>query len=241
LSEEDCVNQRILIIDDDLGLLVLLRQWLELEGFRVTTAKNGESGLRKARQLDPDLIILDIMMPEVDGWTAYEQLRKVTGARIIILTALATKEDIAHGVELGVDDFLVKPCSFDELRLRIRRALGQSYGGVADRFVVFDDGHLRVDLMHGASVNGQEAIDLTPTESRLLLYLARRRGQTVPPTELLVNVWGPEYEKEHRYLDLYVRHLCRKIESDPRRPRYIRTSRDRGYCFADVAAPVPSR
>ncbi|MBN1639962.1 MAG: response regulator transcription factor [Anaerolineae bacterium] len=235
------MSQRILIIDDDLGLLVLLRQWLELEGFQVTTAKSGESGLRKARQLSLDLIILDIMMPDMDGWVVYQQLRQASNARIMVLTALATKEDIARGVELGVDDFLVKPCGFDELRLRIRRALGHSHDGVEDRFVVFDDGYLRVDLMHGASVSGHEPVDLTPTESRLLLYLARRRGQTVPSTELLVNVWGPEYEEEHRYLDLYVRHLSRKIESDPGRPRYIRTSRDRGYCFADVVTPVPSR
>jgi two-component system KDP operon response regulator KdpE len=235
------VNHRLLIIDDDLGLLALLRQWLELEGFSVVTAKNGMAGLREAERVPPDLILLDIMMPRMDGWSTYRQLRAICDAPIIVLTAMATKEDIAKAVSLGVDDFLTKPCSFDELRTRIGRALGERSSGAHDRFVLFDDGHLRVDLMQGASLAGHESVHLTPTESRLLLYLARRKGQTVPHKELLVNVWGPEYEEELRYLELYVRHLSHKIENDPRNPRYILNDQERGYCFADMAAPAVAR
>jgi two-component system KDP operon response regulator KdpE len=235
------VNHRLLIIDDDLGLLALLRQWLELEGFSVATAKNGMAGLREAERLPPDLIILDIMMPRMDGWSTYTQLRNVCDAPIIVLTAMATKEDIAKGVSLGVDDYLTKPCSFDELRTRIARALGERSASAHDRFVVFDDGHLRLDLMQGASVSGHETVHLTPTESRLLLYLARRKGQTVPHKELLVNVWGPEYEEELRYLDMYVRHLSHKIENDPRNPRYIVANQEGGYCFADLATSAAYR
>jgi two-component system KDP operon response regulator KdpE len=235
------VNHRLLIIDDDLGLLALLRQWLELEGFTVVTAKNGMAGLREAERVPPDLVLLDIMMPRMDGWSTYRQLRGICDAPIIVLTAMATKEDIAKAVSLGVDDFLTKPCSFDELRTRIGRALGERNANAHDRFVVFDDGHLRVDLMHGASLSGRESVHLTPTESRLLLYLARRKGQTVPHKELLVNVWGPEYEEEVRYLDLYVRHLCHKIENDPMNPRYILSNQERGYCFADLATSAAYR
>jgi two-component system KDP operon response regulator KdpE len=235
------VNHRLLIIDDDLGLLALLRQWLELEGFSVATAKSGIAGLREAERTPPDLILLDIMMPRMDGWTTYSQLRNACDAPIIVLTAMATKEDIAKGVSLGVDDYLTKPCSFDELRSRIARALGEHNANAHDRFVVFDDGHLRLDLMQGASVMGHETVHLTPTESRLLLYLARRKGQTVPHKELLVNVWGPEYEEQLRYLDMYVRHLSHKIENDPTNPRYIVSNQEGGYCFADLATSAAYR
>lgn len=235
------MNHRLLIIDDDLGLLALLRQWLELEGFSVATAKSGIAGLREAERTPPDLILLDVMMPKMDGWTTYSQLRNICDAPIIVLTAMATKEDIAKGVSLGVDDYLTKPCSFDELRTRIARALGERSANAHDRFVVFDDGHLRLDLMQGASVAGHETVHLTPTESRLLLYLARRKGQMVPHRELLVNVWGPEYEEQLRYLDMYVRHLSHKIENDPTNPRYIVSNQEGGYCFADLATSAAYR
>jgi len=230
------VTHRLLIIDDGLELLALLRQWLELEGFTVVTAKSGMAGLREAKRVPPDLVLLDIMMPKMDGWSTFRQLRSICDAPVMVLTAMATKEDLAKAESLGVDDFLTKPCSFDELRTRIGRALGERSSGAHDRFVLFDDGHLHVDLMHGARLVGQESVHLTPTESRLLLYLARRKGQTVPHKELLVNVWGPEYQEELRYLNLYVRHLCQKIESDPRKPRYVLNDQERGYCFADMAA-----
>jgi two-component system KDP operon response regulator KdpE len=225
------MSHRILIIDDDLGLLALLQQWLELEGYAVVAAQGGREGIHKADGIRPDLIILDIMMPEMDGWITYQELRRVCEAPIIVLTAVATEESIAKGMALGVDDYMTKPCSFEELRLRIREAIGR---GAADhRLVVFDDGRLHVDLVNGASVQNGEPIHLSPTESRLLLYLARRRGRTVSYEELLVNVWGPEYAEEVTYLDTYVRHLCQKIEDDPDHPRYISPNRSQGYRFAD--------
>jgi len=235
------VNHRLLIIDDDLGLLALLRQWLELEGYSVATAKNGMAGLREAERVPPDLILLDVMMPKMDGWTTCSQLQNICGAPIIVLSAMASKEDIAEGISLGVDDYVTKPCSFDELRTRISQALGERSSSAHDRFVVFDDGHLRLDLMQGASVSGHESVRLTPTESRLLLYLARRKGQMVPHKELLVNVWGPDYEGQVRYLDTYVKHLSHKIEHDPTNPRYIVASQEGGYCFADLAASAAYR
>ena len=194
------------------------------------------TGLREAERVPPDLVLLDIMMPKMDGWSTFRQLRSICDAPVIMLTAMATKEDLAKAESLAVDDFLTKPCSSNELRSRIGCALGERSSGAHDRCVLFDDGHLRVDLMHGARLVRQESVRLTPTESRLLLYLARRKGQTVPHKELLVNVWGPEYEEELRYLDIYVRHLCQKIENDPRNPRYILNDQGRGYCFADMAA-----
>ncbi len=235
------MGTKILIIDDDPGLLVLLQHGLEREGFCVVTAESGKAGFFRAYDEHPDLIILDIMMPEVNGWTTYRQLRRITRAPVIILTAMATREDIDKGLTLGVDAFLTKPCGFDELRARIDEVLGEHARQADDQHVLFDDGYLCIDLMRGVSVRGGHRVQLTPTESRLLLYLARRKGEAVPREELLVNVWGPEYAEELSYLDLFIRHLCQKIEQDPQHPCYLRARENEGYCFPQLAGVVSPR
>lgn len=232
------MGHNILVIDDDHMLLALLRQQLELDGHTVTTAESGREGFVRAYEAQPDLILLDVMMPEADGWATYGQLRRISDAPVIILTAAATKENIARARSLGVADILTKPCSFEELRARIDAAIAEGDTEAERRFVVYDDGYLHIDLLHGAVVRSHREVEITPTESRLLTYLARRMGKTVPQRELLVSIWGPEYADELSYLGLYVHHLCQKIERDPQDPRYIRAQGDEGYCFVDLASVV---
>ena len=233
------MTQTILMIDDDPEYLSLLVRGLARKGRTVITAHSGREGVWKARETQPDAITLDILMPDADGWIVYRKLRHVCKAPIIVLTALADAEDIACGVSLGVDDYLVKPCTMQRLGDRIQRVLanGGEYGSRTNAHLVFDDGTLRIDLIDGVSIQRESVARLSRTESRLLTYLARRRGQTVSHQELLGHVWGPEYTQEVHYLDVYIRHLCQKLEEDPAHPRYIHTRSKRGYCFAGRAAP----
>ena len=226
------MNERILLIDDDSGLVCILRLGLEREGFTVVTAKNGKEGVRKAYESRPDVIILDIMMAEMDGWTTCQRLRHICDTPIIMLTAMNGKQDVIKGLSLGADDYLTKPCSFDELKVRIHTVLRRSGASSrSEKQTVFDDGNLRVDLKDGTVTRRGEVVDLTPTESRLLMYLASQRRRIVPHKELLINVWGPEYEKEVGYLSVYIRYLRQKIEDDPADPRYICTRWKVGYYF----------
>ena len=228
------MDATVLLIDDDPGLLTLLKLGLERDGFAVYTASNGKEGVRKAYEHHPDVIILDIMMEGMDGWTTCQRLRHVCDTPIIMLTALASGQDIVKGLSLGADDYLTKPCDFAELRARIRALLRRSGRDfdVAETRQIYDDGVLHVDPWQGIVKRQGRVVDLTPTESRLLMYLASQRGRIVPRTELLINVWGPEYAKELGYLSVYIRYLRRKIEQDPANPRYICTRWKVGYYFA---------
>jgi two-component system KDP operon response regulator KdpE len=227
-------NRKVLVIDDDPGLLTVLRLGLEREGFEVVTADSGKEGLRQAYETHPDVILLDIMMPEMNGWHACQRLRHVCDTPIIMLTARAGQLDVLKGLSLGADDYLTKPCSFDELKARIKTVLRRvDSGGAVDWHPAYDDGCLRVDLASGTVVRNGEVVDLTPTEARLLMYLVSQKGRIVPHKELLTHVWGPEYAEETSYLSVYVRYLRQKIEDDPGNPRYIRTRWRVGYCFVD--------
>lgn len=223
---------KILVVDDDTGLLTLLRLGLEREGFTVYTAESGREGLRTAYEVHPDLIILDVMMPEMDGWMTCQRLRYVSDTPVIMLTAKSNRADILKGLSLGADDYLTKPCNFDELKARIQTVLrraGKRAG--APWREAYDDGNLRIDLTDGTVTRRGETIHLAPTESRLLMYLVCQKGRIVPQKELLISVWGPEYEEEVGYLSVYVRYLRRKIEDDPANPKYIRTRWGIGYYF----------
>jgi len=180
------------------------------------------------------------MMPEMDGWLVCQRLRHMCDTPIIMLTAKTSQADILKGFSLGADDYLTKPCSFDELKARIltvlRRARASSNNAWRD---AYDDGNLHIDLRDGTVTRRGELLYLTPTESRLLMCLVSQKGQIVPHRELLINVWGPEYAEEVGYLSVYIRYLRRKIEDNPAKPIYIRTRWGRGYCFAGDEALQP--
>ena len=235
-------NGQILVIDDDSGLLALMSIGLAREGYDVATARNGKEGLRKAYELHPDLVILDVMMPEMDGWTVCQRLRLVTDTPIIILTAVTDSSSVVKGLSLGACDYVTKPCSFDVLKARIRTALrhrAEPTAGAPD--AVFDDGHLCVDLIRQTVTIAGDPVQLTPTESRLLMYLVRHRNRIVPHRELMTNVWGPEYAGETKYLGVYVRYVRQKIEDDPSNPDYIITKHRVGYSFVQRRPTAGSR
>lgn len=236
------MSEKILVIDDDAALLTLLRLGLEREGFTVVTAESGKDGLRQAYEAHPDLIVLDVMMPEMDGWMTCQRLRYVCDTPIIMLTAKADRADVLKGLALGADDYLTKPCSFDELKARIHTNLRRSQSNSQEAWwTTYDDGYLRIDLISGTVTRQDEMVHLTPTESRLLMYLVGQRGRIVPHQELLVNVWGPEYAEEMGYLSVYVRYLRRKIEPDPSQPRYILTRWGVGYYFGGTEMTSETR
>ena len=227
------MDPKVLVIDDDVGLLTMLRLGLELEGFDVSTATGGKEGLRCAYQMHPDVVILDVSMSEMDGWTTCERLRQVSDVPVIMLSGMTDKEDIVKGLSMGADDYLTKPCSLDELKARINSRLRRGARDARDhKKAVFDDGRLHVDLHEQVVHKDGELVELSPTEYRLLAHLVQERGNIVSREDLLINAWGPEYAHELRYLSVYIRYLRRKIEDDPDNPRYIQTRWKLGYYFA---------
>jgi len=222
----------ILLIDDDPDLLTLLSMILKKEGYRVEVAEDGESGLEMAIQLQPDLILLDIMMPGVDGWEACREIRKITTAPIIYLTAKREESDIVRGLQLGADDFIPKPFRRHELTARIEAVLRRSRPDTPDEGVVYEIGDLVIDQVRWEVRRGEEAVHLTPTEFNLLLMFARNAGRPISHREILTTVWGESHESNLNLLKVYIRQLRRKIEDDPDRPQRILTQRGIGYRLA---------
>lgn len=220
----------ILVIDDDPILLELLAEHLRTANYRPLLATSGPRGLQLVTEADPDLVVLDIMMPGMDGWQVCTQLRQGSSVPIILLTAKDQEIDKLRGFHLGVDDYVTKPFSFAELVARIGAVLARlERTSKSKRRVTSDD--LLVDLeQHRVTVAGED-VDLTPTEFRLLAVLARHVHRLVSTEQLLAEVWGPEYAGEVEHVKHYIWALRRKLESDPGDPQHIRTERGFGYRF----------
>jgi len=224
---------KILVIDDDRTLLGLLRQSLEKAGYRFIGVTNGIDGLQSVYKDQPDLVILDVMLPRMDGWETCLRIREVSQVPIIMLTAKEEEADKVKGFESGADDYVTKPFSFAELTARVGAVLHRSRRGKpaeVPRVHIFDE--LVVDVDHKeVSARGQP-VDLTPTEFELLVCLAENAGRTVTHEQLLARVWGDEYV-DTGYVKRYIWHLRRKIERDPSNPEYIITERGFGYRLGD--------
>jgi len=220
----------LLIVDDDPNLVNLLGEYLQNQGYQVRTASNGREGLRAIFQHKPDLVILDVTMPEKDGWTTLERIREVSDLPVIMLTARGEEADILRGFSLGTDDYVTKPFSFAQLVARIHAVLTrvQGNGAGAERL---QGGDLVVDLGARKVYRGQTPIALTPTEFKLLVALMKRQGVTISPDELVREVWGPQYASEVGHVRRYIWHLRQKIEPDPEHPIYIHNERGYGYRF----------
>jgi DNA-binding response OmpR family regulator len=220
---------KILIIDDDDSVLKAVEIGLGQAGFRVLTAKGGATGLRTMFDNRPDLVLLDIMLPGIDGMEACRRLRELSDTPIIFLTALSAETDIVKGLMVGADDYITKPFSMSELIARIHTCLRRkktSAGEMASSLIL---GDLTIDFVrHKVRVRNQQ-VALSPTEFRLLSYLARNCGRVVPHRTLLIEVWGSEYTDQFDYLHLYIRYLRKKIEKDPSHPEIIKTERNVGY------------
>lgn len=230
------MTTRILVVDDAPEMTWLLQSALDKEGYKVQVAHNGTEALRTAYAFQPDLILLDVMMPEMDGWETLRRLREFSDVPVIMLTAVADPESTVQGLDIGADDYVGKPFEIHELKARIRAILRRAAQAPAEssQLLRFDGGDLVIDpAAHKVTVRGT-TVDLTPTEYKLLLYLAHNAGRTLSYGQILDNVWGPGYEDSPTNVKVYVRHLRSKIEADPRQPRYILTRWGVGYYLARI-------
>lgn len=227
-------KKRILVVDDEKRLVSMIRMNLEHDGFEVVEAYNGNQAMDKLRAVLPDLVLLDVMMPDIDGFTVLQRIREVGNTPVIMLTAKGDENDKVRGLELGADDYVSKPFNTRELTSRIRAVLrrGNFVDDVDSGKIVVDE-HLTIDFdRHEVWVDG-ELVQLRPTEYRLLYHLVKNAGWVLTHDQILSKVWGYEYENEPHYVRLYINYLRKKIESDPANPRYILTERGVGYRFVD--------
>ncbi len=222
----------ILAVDDEPHVLRLIKANLESSNYKVLTATDGEEAIHTVESEVPDLLILDIMLPQMDGYTVCGRIREFSSVPIIMLTARSAQVDLVHGFEVGADDYLTKPFDVTELLMRVQAVLRRSKWPeeVITRHG-FKAGPIEIDFaQHRVTVDGQ-AVKLTPTEYRLLAYLTSNANRVIIHRELLRAVWGPEYGDETEYLRVYVRYLRQKLEPDPSTPRYLLTQPGAGYMF----------
>lgn len=226
------MKKRILIVDDEPRMRRFVRMNLDLEGYDVLEAENGLVALQKVRDDMPDLVLLDVAMPEMDGFETLERIREVSAVPVIMLTVKSDEADRIRGLDLGADDYVTKPFSPRELLSRIRAVLRRvepAKGSQEEPLVIDED--LQIDFPRRTVIARGEPIKLRPTEYRLLLHLVENAGWIVPQETLLSKVWGPEYRDDNQLLRLYVTYLRKKIEPDPANPKYILTERGVGYQF----------
>lgn len=227
------MSAKILVIDDDIHLINALESLLSAAGYQPIPAHTAEDGYQQALKTNPDLAIVDVMVPVMGGWEVCRQLRAVSEIPILFLTALGNVEHLVRGLEMGADDYLVKPFKHEELLARIKAHLRRTQNSKKPGRLVFGNGDLVVDfLTHQIVVRGQ-TVELTPREFELLAVLARSPGRVITTRELLRQAWGPDYETPIENIKPYIHYLRRKIEEDPAAPRWLLTVRGIGYRFND--------
>ena len=223
---------RILAVDDEPRMIDFVRVSLERQGLMVLEAQDGNEALTRVREDLPDLVLLDVGLPDLDGFQVLEQLRQTSSVPIIMVTVRAGEQDKIRGLELGADDYVTKPFSPGELGARIKAVLRRAEGvGALRTGTIRVDDRLEIDFDERDVIVDGRRIPLRPTEYRLLYHLVQNAGRTLPFEVILARVWGPEYRDETNYVHLYVTYLRQKIEADPSNPQYILTKRGVGYSF----------
>ncbi len=230
----DKTRYKILAVDDEQRMVRFIQLNLEQDGFQVITAYNGKDALEQVRTQLPDLILLDIMMPDINGFEVLRKIREVNTVPVIMLTAKGEEEDRIQGLELGADDYITKPFSPRELVSRIKAVLRRTKSFQDEQVdqIKVDD-RLTIDFSRREVWVDGEKVDLRPTEYRLLYHLVQNAGWVNTHEQLLSKVWGFEYQDEPHYVRLYVNYLRKKLEEDPSNPKYILTERGVGYRFVD--------
>ena len=227
-------NRTILVVDDEERIARFIRLNLEHDGFRVTEAHRGQQALDVLRDEMPDVVILDIMLPDLDGFEVLKMIREISVVPVIMLTAKGEEDDRVRGLELGADDYVTKPFSPRELVSRVRAVLRRSeQAGVGSHDLIEVDHRLKIDFGRREVWVEGELVKLRPTEYRLLYHLVQNAGWVLTYDQLLSRVWGYEYRDEPHYVRLYVNYLRQKLEEDPSNPKYILTERGVGYRFVD--------
>lgn len=227
----------ILVVDDETRIARMIRMNLEHDGYEVIEANSGQQALDMVRSRMPNLVILDVMMPGLDGYETLQILREISQVPVIMLTAKSEEEDRIRGLELGADDYVTKPFSPRELMSRVkavlRRTEGAASGGGNGDDVIQVDDRLKIDFGKREVWVEGELVKLRPTEYRLLYHLVQNAGWVMTYDQLLTKVWGYEYRDETHYVRLYINYLRQKLEKDPANPEYILTERGVGYRFVD--------
>lgn len=226
--------KKILVVDDESGILQTLRFNLERNGYIVATAGDGRTAITLAATEKPDLIIMDIMLPILDGIEACKEIRKASGVPIIMLTARDQEIDKVLALELGADDYVTKPFSLHEFLARVKARLRRQHGGdAAARSEAIVIGEIVLDPSRQSLVVRDKTVALAPKEFNLLHVLMENRGRVVTRQTLLDKVWGYDFEGEHQTISVHIRWLREKVEADPNNPQHILTVRSRGYMFKD--------
>jgi two-component system KDP operon response regulator KdpE len=227
-------DRRILVVDDEVRMVRFIRLNLEHDGFQVIEAYNGMQALERIRTNLPDLVLLDVMMPDIDGFEVLRTIREISQVPVIMLTAKGEEDDRVRGLELGADDYITKPFSPREMVSRVRAVLRRTETTTAVTHGLIEvDEHLNINFDRREIWLDGELVQLRPTEYRLLYYLVQNAGWVLTHDQILAKVWGYEYRDEPHYVRLYINYLRKKIEEDPANPKYILTERGVGYRFVD--------
>ena len=227
-------RRRILVVDDEERMVRFIRLNLEHDGFQVSEAFNGKEAIQKIRDVTPDLILLDVMMPDLDGFEVLETVREVSQVPVIMLTAKGEEDDRVRGLELGADDYVTKPFSPRELVGRVKAVLRRTEGASGSMHGLIEvDERLKIDFDRREIWLEGKLVKLRPTEYRMLYHLVQNAGWVVTHDQLLTKVWGYEYRDEPHYVRLYINYLRQKLEATPSDPKYILTERGVGYRFVD--------
>jgi DNA-binding response OmpR family regulator len=228
-------SRTALVVDDEQRIAEAVAMNLELEGFQVLTASGGEEALRKVTEEMPEVIILDVMMPEMDGFETLRRIREISPTPVIMLTVRGDEGDKVRGLDLGADDYMTKPFSPKELVSRVRAVLRRAeMPSPVPKTEIRVDENLSIDFNRRKVIVRGSEVHLRPTEFRLLYHLVSNAGQVLTHETLLRRVWGYEYRDEDQYLWLYITYLRRKLEEDPKHPYYIIGERGIGYRFKEL-------
>ena len=231
------MKTKILLVDDDQNFSSLLSRFLQQSNFEVLAANSGLAGLRLAYNEHPDLVLLDVMMPGMDGWEVCARLREMSDVPVIMLTAKAAEADKLRGFQLGVDDYVTKPFSFVELVARIEAVLGRSLKERKETGYIAH-GEIVLDMQKYQARLGGRSLELTPTEFRLLEVLVRRKGKVASEADLMREVWGPG-RSDPALVRRYILMLRKKLENDPSEPVWVRTVRGFGYRLGTGPLKLP--
>jgi DNA-binding response OmpR family regulator len=224
---------RLLVIDDDRSLVELLSDYLSRAGHEVTGAPDGQRGLAVAAEIRPELVILDVTMPGLDGWQTLARLRASDAVPVIMLTARGDEAEVLRGFAAGADDYVTKPFSFAQLAARITAVVERTSSG-RHPSEILHGADLEVDTIRHRVLRAGQPVELTPTEFAILETLMRQAGRVLSARQIVTEVWGSEYMEETGYIRRYVWHLRQKLELDPRQPRYVLNERGIGYLFPAV-------
>ncbi len=234
MPDDQFRNRVILVVDDEERMARFIRLNLEHDGFQVVEAYRGMDAVHALRDSMPDLVLLDVMLPDIDGFEVLTMIREISSVPVIMLTAKGEEDDRVRGLELGADDYVTKPFSPRELVSRVRAVLRRNEtAGVASKDLIEVDDRLKIDFGRREVWVEGELVKLRPTEYRLLYHLVQNAGWVMTYDQLLSKVWGYEYRDEPHYVRLYVNYLRQKLEQDPSNPKYILTERGVGYRFVD--------